>query len=265
MTFGEGALVSGSFLTRTKMERNISAFDSDAVLHGGYVYTAIDRWSSRVATARQSAELIRMLLAHFPAAMHITDIGCGDGTFTLEIARTVHPSSIRGVDPAAGGIDAARRQSPPGHIAGIVSFETGGIYDIENRHKDSCEPSLAVVRGVLHHLDDPRAAIARLAREFTSVLVLEPNGYNPITKVIENFSSYHRQHDEKSYWPPALNRWFRGYGYSVIEQRFFGLVPYFCPTVAAKVLNAVEPLIERVPVFRQIACGTNLVLYRRAA
>jgi len=84
-------------------------------------------------------------------------------------------------------------------------------------------------------------------------------------KVIENFSSYHRQHDEKSYWPPALNRWFRGCGYSVVEQRFFGLVPYFCPTTAAKVLNAVEPLIEPVPLFRQIACGTNLVLYRRAA
>jgi SAM-dependent methyltransferase len=247
------------------MERNVSAFDSDAVLHGGYVYTAIDRWSSRVATARQSAKLIRMLLAHFPAAVHITDIGCGDGAFTLEIARTVHPSSIRGVDPAAGAIDAARRQSLPGHIAGIVSFETGGIYDIENRHKDSGEPSLAVVRGVLHHLDDPRAAIARLACEFTSVLVLEPNGYNPIMKAIEKFSSYHRQHDEKSYWPPALNRWFRGCGYSVVEQRFFGLVPYFCPTTAAKVLNAVEPLIEPVPLFRQIACGTNLVLYRRAA
>jgi SAM-dependent methyltransferase len=246
------------------LERNISAFDADTRRYGGYAYTSIERWSARVATARQSDELHRMLLSHFPAeALHVTDIGCGDGTFTVEIARVVGPASIHGIDPASAAVDAARRRPVPAEIARRLSFEVGNIYEIKNRNRDFNVPSVAVVRGVLHHLDNPRAAIARLADEFRSVIALEPNGYNPVMKAIEKLSSYHREHDEKSYWPPSLNHWFRESGFSVVEQRFFCLVPYFCPTAAAQLLKKAEPLVESIPVIRHIACGTNLVLYKR--
>jgi hypothetical protein len=123
-------------------------------------------------------------------------------------------------------------------IATAVSFDVGNIYDIENCHRNQSGPSVAVIRGVLHHLDNPRAAIARLAGEFDSVIALEPNGFNPMMKAIERFSAYHRAHDEKSYWPPALNQWFTDRQYVVIEQKYFCLVPYFCPTPAAKVFES---------------------------
>jgi SAM-dependent methyltransferase len=207
-------------------ERNIAAFDADTAVHGGYVYTAVDRWSSRYATGRQTDE---------PPSVRVVDIGCGDGTFTLEIAERFRPSAVRGIDPAGNAVAAARARMP----------------------------HLAIVRGVLHHLDRAKDAIAQLARQFTSVIALEPNGYNPGLKIIEKMSRYHRQHDEKSYWPPALNRWFEQAGFSVVAQRFLCLVPYFCPTAAAKILGFVEPAVESLPLARHVACGTNLVLYRR--
>jgi SAM-dependent methyltransferase len=239
-----------------QLERNIDAFNADTALHGGYVYTSVDRWSSRYATGRQTGELIRMLSENFARDIHIVDIGCGDGTFTREIAEQFGPLGIRGVDPAANAVEAARLQISQ-KLSKVVSFETGDIYSIESKGE-----SLAVVRGVLHHLDRPQDAIARLAKGFSAVLVLEPSGYNPFLKLIEKASPYHRQHDEKSYWPPTLNRWFEQAGFSVVAQKYFCLVPYFCPTIPAKILSFVEPALEWVPVVRHLSCGTNLVLYR---
>jgi len=239
------------------LERNVEVFNADTAAHGGYVYTAVDRWSSRHATGRQTEELVGMLAENFPPAVRMVDIGCGDGTFTLEIAERFGPAAIRGIDPAGKAVDAARARIPPG-LSRSVSFEVGSIYGVQNKGE-----SVAVVRGVLHHLDRPRVAIAQLAREFAAVIAVEPNGYNPVMKIIEKASGYHRQHDEKSFWPPRLNRWFRQEGYWVVAQKFFCLVPYFCPTLAAKTLGKAEPAIESLPVVRQICCGTNLVLYRR--
>jgi ubiquinone/menaquinone biosynthesis C-methylase UbiE len=238
-------------------ERNISAFNVDTETHGGYVYTAVDRWSSRVATLRQTDEIVAVLEANFPRSVRIADVGCGDGTFTVEIAQRFKPQSIRGVDPAAAAIDVARRRIPSG-LSQMLSYQVGSIYDVKAENGET----LAVVRGVLHHLDDVKAAIQQLARHFPAVLVLEPNGFNPVLKVIEKTSAYHREHDEKSYWPPSLNRWFEESGYKVAVQKSFSLVPYFCPTGFAKVLKSVEPVFEAVPLVREVACGSNVMLYK---
>jgi len=240
-------------------ERNIAAFNADTAAHGGYVYTSNEQWSSRYATGRQSDELIRMLIENVDPAVRVVDIGCGDGTFTLDITERFRPAAIRGIDPAAHAIAAARGRIPV-HLSGSVSFDVGDIYTLESEGEAEV---LAVARGVLHHLDRPRAAIAQLARQFKFVLALEPNGYNPAMKVIEKTSTYHRQHDEKSYWPPSLNQWFKREGFSVVSQTFFCLVPYFCPTPAARFLSSVESAVESLPGVKQVCCGTNLVLYKR--
>ncbi len=82
-------------------------------------------------------------------------------------------------------------------------------------------------------------------------------------KLIEKTSTYHKEHDEKSYWPPKLNGWFQQEGFSVVAQKYFCLVPYFCPTGPAKMLAFAEPVVEAIPGVRQLLCGTNLVLYRK--
>jgi SAM-dependent methyltransferase len=198
-----------------------------------------------------------MLFENYPPSIRIADIGCGDGTFTQEIAERFKPAAIRGIDPAANAVRAAD-QRPKQFQSSVVSFETGDVYSVEARGEN-----LAILRGVLHHLDRPEEAIMQLGKQFPGVIALEPNGLNPVMKIIEKASSYHRQHDEKSYWPPLLDRWFEQAGLSVVTRKYFCLVPYFCPTVAAKLLSFLEPAVESVPLVRHVACGTNLVLYRR--
>ena len=239
-------------------ERNIRAFNNDITSHGGYVYATGERWSSRVTTERQTDEIISLLERNFPPSVRIADLGCGDGTFTFEIARRFRPSHIWGIDPAALAIEAAQRRTTS-DLESSVSFEVGSIYDVKPKQGET----VAVIRGVLHHLDDVRAAIAHLATQFQAIIILEPNGYSPILKIIEKLSPYHRAHDEKSYWPPALNRWFEASGFSVSSQLCFGLVPCFCPTPVAKFLKIAEPIVEAVPFVKNVSCGTNLILYKK--
>src|SRR5262249_37082692 len=151
-------------------ERNIAVFHSDTLEHGGYVYTAVERWSSRVATGKQTVGILRLLEKYFPRAVRIADIGCGDAAFTLDIASRFRPASIRGIDPAAAAIEAARQRIPAA-VSGILRYEVGDIYDAQSQPGE-----IAVIRGVLHHLDRPEAAIARLASQFPAVIALEPNG-----------------------------------------------------------------------------------------
>ena len=239
-------------------EQNIEEFNADVAAHEGYIYTAIDRWSSRYATGRQSEELVKLIAANFTSQIKIVDIGCGDGTYTREIANRFRPQSMRALDPASNAVRIATERTATAPAATPISFEVGNIYELENKGEE-----LAVVRGVLHHLDRPKEAVAELCRCFDSILVLEPNGYNPVLKVIEKVSPYHRRHGEKSYWPPTLNTWFADAGFEVVTQSFFLLVPYFCPTGAAKLLASLEGLSESIPVVRHVSSGTNLVLYRR--
>lgn len=243
-------------ISKESLERNIDAFNTDIDQFGGYVYTSVDRWSTKYATSKQAEAVMDMLARNFPRDFRMVDVGCGDGTFTIQMAERLGPSAVRGIEPAAKAVDSARNRIPE-NLSGTVSFEVGNIYDFESNGED-----VAVLRGVLHHLDRPEAAIAHLAKQFKAVMILEPNGYNPVMKLIEKTSTYHREHDEKSYWPPQLNRWFRSQGLAVVEQSYFCLVPYFCPTPFAKLLSRAEPVFEGVPVVKQICCGTNLVLYR---
>jgi SAM-dependent methyltransferase len=240
------------------LERNVSVFNRDVEQRGGYVYTTVDSWSARIATARQTDALVRVLEERFPRDVRIADIGCGDGTYTIALAERFRPKAIRGIDPAGTAIDAARRRLPSEFAQG-VSFETGNIYDVE-----ALPGEIAVVRGVLHHLDRAPEAIARLGNGFASVLILEPNGYNPVLKIIERASRYHREHDEKSYLPFMLDRWFGQNGYHAICRRYVGVVPYFCPELAARLLKRIEPAVEAIPAVKSVACGTNVTLYSRS-
>lgn len=228
-------------------------FSRDAAEHGGYLYTTNEPWSARVAIERQMQQVLD--LCDF-RGKRVLDIGCGDGAATVDLYDRIQPSLMEGLDPAGPAIDVARSR------AGVrdIRFHVNSAYSLPypDQHFD-----IAHLRGVLHHMEDPARAVAEAARVARTVVILEPNGLNPVLKVIEKLSPYHREHGERSFLPSRIRGWLRDAGLRVTQGAYCCLVPYFCPEPAARLLKRVEPAFEAIPGIRQLSCGAYAVVATR--
>jgi SAM-dependent methyltransferase len=209
-----------------------SAFDRDVDANAGYRYTTNAPLSSRLANERLTEATLELVSL---TGRSLVDVGCGDGTYTAELRRRGAPARVVGIDPASRAIELAARFHPD------VQFSVGDAGWLEQTPERF---DVAVARGVLHHADDPARLVRAMARVAREVVVLEPNGLNPVLKGIERFSRYHREHGERSFRPRLVDRWLSEANLSVDARAYVGLVPFFCPAPAARVLKAVEPALE---------------------
>jgi ubiquinone/menaquinone biosynthesis C-methylase UbiE len=231
----------------------IKSFNADVQVNQGYLYTTNARLSSQLANQR----LTDVTLETVPlAGKSVIDIGCGDGTYTFALYDSASPSSMVGVDPATSAIEAARGQIGSRKI----KFE---VADAAALPYDDGSFDVAHLRGVLHHMENPQGAIKEALRVAHSVLVIEPNGYNPVLKVLEKVSPYHRQHHEKSYAPHSLVKWVEDAGGVISRRRYAGLVPFFCPDVMAEGLKKIEPFVEAMPWVNSLTCAVYVFLATR--
>jgi SAM-dependent methyltransferase len=228
----------------------VDPFNRDVAENAGYRYTTNAALSSRLAN-RRLTDLA--LAATGFRGRTVVDVGCGDGTYTFDLYDEGHPSSMHGIDPAALAIEAAQRNS--GSRAITFSVDGAGSLPFGPQSFD-----IAHLRGVLHHMDEPRGGIAEALRVAKRVVIIEPNGYNPILKLLERFSAYHRDHAERSFTHRRLDGWIRESGGLVVSRRWAGLVPFFCPTWFARLLKRLEPLIEALPVVKQLSCAVYVVV-----
>ncbi len=247
---------------KLKKEKNINIFNKDVAKNTGYLYTSDKLYSARVATQKQTDELVKLINKHFKKKIKIVDIGCGDGKHTVELFKRISPTQILGIDPAKEAISVAKKRIDKKNKGGII-FKVGNIYDVDKLFKKN-QFNLAIIRGVLHHLYQPENAIWKISKVFQTVIIIEANGYNPILKIIEKASPYHKEHEEKSYFPPLLNSWFIKRGYRVISEKYYGIVPYFCPDPLARLLKFTEPFFENIPFFNRLYCACNYIMYKKA-
>jgi SAM-dependent methyltransferase len=240
-------------MTPTLATKVVEVFSKDAS-GGGYLYTRPEHLSARYSNARMSEAIATAVPL---AGRRLIDLGCGDGTYTRDFVTRDRMSFVLGIDPAQDAIAHARTLATG---AGVFNceFRQAGIDDLD----DAEQFDVAVLRGVLHHLDDPAAAVRKALRIARDVVILEPNGLNPVLKIIERTSAYHREHGERSFVPALLEDWVRVAGGRVVARRFINLVPFFCPAPLARVLKSVEPIIEVLPLLRRIACGQTLIVAR---
>jgi len=223
----------------------ISAFRNDIASHRGYVYSTGSRLSSRMANSRLTEAVIA--LADF-RARRVLDIGCGDGTFTVELLQRSGASRVVGVDPAKEAVELAREKG-----AGLpLEFSVGNAYHLPFQ-PDSFD--IACLRGVLHHMDRPCDAVREAFRVAPALVVVEPNGYNPGVKILERLSPYHIRHRERSFSARTLNKWVRETGGLVTAFEWCGLVPMFCPDWLARAAKSLEPAVERMPLARNLLCA----------
>ena len=229
-------------------------FERDVAAFGRYQYTGSDRFST-VRANRRFSDMI--LGATDLRGRHVVDLGCGDGTYTVLLAKESGAASMVGIDPAAAAVAAARGRAAPAQ----VSFRHGTASDLV---AEGARFDVAVYRGVIHHVDDPAMAIAQSLRLAPQVVIVEPNGLNPVVKLLERWSTYHREHDERSYVAAAYRRWIAAGGGRVRRLQYFGLVPHFSPEWLARTGAALEPVVERIPGLRVPICGQLLIVAERA-
>lgn len=243
------ATILNSEIRIMNIKKNVSEFNHDIIENQGYKYINTTRISARFSNNRTTLAIHAVTDW---SGKHVLDIGCGDGSFTRELCQT-GAASVLGVDPASEAIELAN--SNPANVDSL-SFAVGNIYTIDqlNRRFD-----IVVLRGVLHHLPDAAAAVLAVAKITDQIIIVEPNGMNPILKIIEKVSPYHRLHEEQSFLASTLKKWCVKAGAKVEACEYLNIVPLFCLDVPARILKTMEPLIEKIPLVRNIACGQIII------
>jgi 2-polyprenyl-3-methyl-5-hydroxy-6-metoxy-1,4-benzoquinol methylase len=227
-------------------------FNYDVDKNGRYIYTGPQaRKSAVVANSRQS-EILHSLMVE--SKFHsILDLGCGDGTFTAEFLKFPDVKVV-GMDPADKAIRFASAKYSSEPRISFTSMPAEGLIR-EGQFFD-----LVVLRGVLHHCEDPKEVIKQASLLSNSILVLEPNGLNPIMKIIEKVSPYHRAHSERSFTKAKIRNWLVGNGFEIEKFKLGVLVPYFFPTFLVGFVTSLEPLIDKIPLVGRVLFGTQVIL-----
>lgn len=238
-------------MTKTQ-KHNVAEFNSDVTENSGYRYTTNAPYSSIVANER----ITRAVLASIPkSASKIVDVGCGDGSYSALIAAAFPKAAVVGFDPAATAIEVAKAKHP------AVDFNVGDILNLSSFPNQFFE--IAVVRGVIHHLPDPAGGIANAAKLGDRIIVVEPNGNNPILKYIEKHSQYHIDHEEQSFSSKQLVAWCNATGYQVTKLDYIGFVPYFFPTIPARVIHFFQPWLEKIGWLKKYFAAQIVITYQR--
>lgn len=224
-------------------------FDLDSAMNGGYLYTTNQPLSATIAISRQTEEVLKS--TDF-GGKSVIDIGCGDGAVTIDLYDRTSPASMVGIDPAENAVKIARSRIGDRNI----TFSAEGAYDLPFADR---EFDIAHLRGVLHHMDRPEVAVREAARVARRIVILEPNGYNPVLKLIEKVSPYHRAHGERSFFASTIERWVKDAGLKTVFRSHCCLVPYFCPDGVARALKRIEPFVESQPFLRTVGCGAFVI------
>jgi 2-polyprenyl-3-methyl-5-hydroxy-6-metoxy-1,4-benzoquinol methylase len=228
-------------------EKNIEQFSSDIESNKGYLYTDRERLSCVMSNRRISEEVLRLADLKDKS---VIDIGCGDGTYTFELSSS-GAGNVLGVDASEAAIMLANEKASAEGYDNLA-FAVKSIYELSELGKRF---DIAVIRGVLHHLYNVKDAVREVCKVADTIIFVEPNGYNPVVKILEKLSPYHVAHEEKSYPPHKLDRWFKEQGAEIITSSYINLVPMFCPDIVAKICKTLEPVVERIPLINNICCG----------
>ena len=231
------------------MDPRVNVFNRDALNHGGYLYTSSARLSCRLATTRSTEAILETRM--FPGRS-VLDIACGDGYYTIQFFDRGKPSRMVGVDLAFHAVRVAHANKQTRSMQFVVG-------DAHRLPWPDNTFDMVLVQSILHHDDHPAGLIQEAFRVAPLVLIHEPNGNNLGLMIIERLSRYHREHHERSYTPSQLDLWIREAGGSVLRRRFAGFVPMFCPDSVARLMKAVEPILERIPLLRALACAVVVI------
>ena len=233
---------------RTRLKDNVDRFSQDVSGNSGYAYTTNEQFSSTIANQRLTRATLDLLSEGIKTVL---DVGCGDGTYTNDLPNARPDLAFSGFDASETAVSRASKVYPD------IRFWVDNV--LQPSATSGMHFDVAIIRGLLHHTADPALAIANMAQLAKSLIIIEPNGNNPVLKGIEKLSTYHREHEERSFFPWRLAHWCRQAGCEIDSLDYAGFVPFFCPDNFARVLYAAQPYLEQVPVVRQVFSAVSII------
>jgi hypothetical protein len=111
----------------------------------------------------QIKDQIRMLETRIPPAFlhrRMDDLGCGDGKITLRLKAIFQPEQLRGFDVNLALVKRARNR-------GIEA-------NVKDLNEEIPSGELAVMWGVLHHLNDSEKCLKRISDNYPMAFIREP-------------------------------------------------------------------------------------------
>ena len=118
------------------------------------------------------------LIEYLEPGMRVLDVGCGNGTITLDVAEAVYPGEVTGIDPCEERISEARERAAESIRDGNISFNTGDSH-ILDFPKDSFD--IVYSHTALHFMFDPITALMEQKR------VAKTGGWVVASGVRDNF------------------------------------------------------------------------------
>ena len=128
-------------------------------------YQVDPEWS-RAVYARRTGAAAAFLLPHLRAGMRLIDCGCGPGSITADLARTVAPGEVIGIDIREEAVADARQLARDRGISN-VTFQVASIYRLPF---PDASFDAAFSCAVLQHLATPLVALQEVRR------ILKPGG-----------------------------------------------------------------------------------------
>ena len=107
---------------------------------------------------RTAAEAAAFVLPHLSEGMRVIDVGCGPGSITAGLARSVAPGAVVGVDASPLAVGRARAEHG---AAGNLSFVAASAYRLPIA---DAAADVAYGHQVLQHLSRPVAALREMGR-----------------------------------------------------------------------------------------------------
>lgn len=233
---------------------NVNKFNKDVEENEGYLYTTNAKYSSIVANQRITEVANELIPNNIKT---LIDIGCGDGTYTSTIKKAHPHIEVTGIDPSTKAINIATRRFPN------INFSDVNIYDVDKLTVRTY--NLSVIRGVLHHLSDQSQAINNAFLISDEMMIMEPNGNNFILKWIEKHSKYHIEHEEQSFSTTQLSQWCTDNGWKVQTIKYIGFVPFFFPTLPAKIIHFFQPVLEKIPLINKYLSAQIIICCKKPA
>jgi SAM-dependent methyltransferase len=206
-------------------------------------------WESPAGKLRW-ARRVKMLSSHLKPGMTVLELGCGTGSFTLELARSGADVVAIDVSPELLEIANANCSAPN------VRYQIQNAYALSYSERvfDS-----VVGSSVLHHLEIKEALqeIYRVLKPGGAIYFTEPNMLNPQIAIQKNVPWVKRKlgdsPDETAFFRWPLRRLLEQTGFRDVRIEPFDFLHPKTPIALIDRLNPIGRFLEKVPVIAEFA------------